>query len=372
MRGISVFVGFVAVVLCIAPATVLVGRDVQRRADVDWTPVLVAVPVAVVGFLVCRALRKAASNRYVQESIRRGRAGGSPAFAFTLVAWLLAGTAGGLTLATFLVAQTADDPSPGSYREGLADYPLPALFLFAGLAVTGAAGYYSWTFRRRYELPPLRDQGIAILVEPRRTLPPAQAVKLRTVMWLRGTLIDGMFFAGAVLPRLLSDENRPSEEELASGVFAVLGGPAIISFVLLLVLLAHWPTRRSALDALRQPSSLAAVGVVLAGFALDHAGQEVAGGIVALAGVLIGSATCLNIMDRGAQPWMGFVYLAGNYVLGYLTAPDGNTALPADAVGWVVTVLAAAYAAREARSHWRTWTTLTHPAAAPMPGRTPS
>lgn len=366
MRGISVFVGFVAVILCAAPATVFTERDVHRSADVDWTPVLVTLPVAVVGFLICRALRVAASRRYVAASIRRGRAGGSPAFALTLLAWLLAAPAGGLAFATFLVYQTSDDPTPGKYREGLAEYPLPALFLFAGLVVLGAAGYYAWTFRRRHEIPPLVAAGVAVLVEPPRRLPKAQAVKLRSLMWLRGTVIEAFFFAGVLVPRLLDGE-RPSGDELATGVFMVVGGPAIVSFALLVVMLLLWPTRRSAFEALRQPSSLAAIGIAGLGFALDYGGQALAGGIVALAGVLIGSATCLNIMDRGAQPWLGFVFLAASYVYGYLHTPDGDTVLPTGTAGWVVAVLAAAYAVREARGHWKEWTTLASPADVATP-----
>lgn len=367
MRRISWFVGLVAIVLCFAPGTVLVGRDVRRPADVDWDPVLVAVPVAVAGVLICRGLRKIASDRYVRRSIRQGRAGGSPAFAFTLVAWLLAGAAGGLTVGTWYVATNVADPNPDSYGKKLADYPLPILFLFAGLAVFGAAGYYSWKYRRRYELPVLEDNGIAVLLEPRTPATPAEAMKLRTRMWLQGTLIDGALFAGAIVPRLLSDGDPPSEEELASGVFGVLGGPAIISFVLLLMLLVQWPTRRSALEALRQPSSLAAIAIVLAGFALDHFGQQVAGGIVALVGVLIASATCLNIMERGSQPWMGLLFLAGSYVFGYLYAPDGKAALPVGTTGWVVAILAAAYAVYLAHDHWRSWTRIAHPADAATP-----
>lgn len=358
MRGISMLVGFVAIVVCFAPATVLIGRDVTRRADVDWTPVLVAVPVAVVGVLVCRALRSAATRRYLRESVQRGEAGASPAFVFTLVAWVLAGVAGGLLFGSWYVASTVEDPTPGSYGEGLADYPLPILFLFAGLAILGAAGYYSWTYRRRHELPVLQQENIAVVVQPPAALEPAAAVRLRTRMWLKGTLIDGALFAGAIVPRLLSDDDKPSEEELATGVFGVLAGPAIVSFVLLVILFLGWATRRSALDALLRPSSVAAIGIVLAGFALDHAGQEIAGGIVALAGVLIASATCLSVMERGAQPWMGLLFLTGSYVLGYLTAPDGNSALPTGATGWTAAVLAAAYTIQQARDHWRTWTTV--------------
>ncbi|MPZ81319.1 MAG: hypothetical protein GEV28_13320 [Actinophytocola sp.] len=369
MRGVSVFVGFIAIVLAGAPATVLIGQRVREPADVTWTPVLVAVPVAVAGFLACRALRAAASRRYVEASIRNGRAGTSPAFAYTLIAWLLVGVAGGLAGATFAVSRTIEGPDPGAYRSGLTGYPLPVLCLFAALAVAGAAGYYSWTFRRRHEIPVLEANGVAVLVQPVRKLPKGQAARLRTRMWLQATVVDGLFFAGAVLPRLLSDDDRPTGEEIGDGVTMVVGGPGIVSFALLVVMLVLAPTRRSAFDALRQPSSLAAIGIFAVGWPLQSAGQELAAGICAFVAVLIASATCMNIMDRGAQPWLGFVFLAGNYVYGYLTAPDGDTVLPVGVAGWVVAVLAAAYALNDARGHWRRWTTLVHPAdpAVPQP-----
>lgn len=373
MRGITVFIGFIAIVLAAGPATVLIGRDVHQSSDVDWLPVQIAAAVAVAGFLVCRALRAAASRRFVDASIRRKQSseppGWSPAFACTLAGWLLIVVAGGMAFATALVSQSADGPvEAGSYRDNLTDYPLPVLFLFATLALAAVAGHDSWTFRRRHEIPALAAAGVATLAEPPRKLPKKEAVKLRSLMWLRGTVIEGMLFAGALLPRLLPGGERPTEGELATGVFSVIGGPGIVSFVLLVLMIAQWPARAGALEALRQPSSLAAIGIVGVGFALDAGGQEVAGGIVALAGVLIASATCLNIMDRGSQPWLGLVFLVASFILGYLTAPDGGSALPTGVVGWVVTVLAAGYTIREAREHWRTWTklVLTEPAT-PQP-----
>jgi hypothetical protein len=84
----------------------------------------------------------------------------------------------------------------------------------------------------------------------------------------------------------------------------------------------------------------------------------VVGGILALAGVLLASATCLNIMDCGAQPWLGLVFLAASYILGYLTSPDGDSALPNGVAGWSVAVLAAGYALYQARDHYQDWTRL--------------
>jgi hypothetical protein len=362
MRRVSWLFGVFAMILCVAPATVLVGREVHRRADVDWTPVLAVGAAAVAGILIARTLRKAVSGRYLRTSIQRRRAGASPTFAFTLVAWVLAGTAFGYAVGTWFIATNVGKPTPDRYLQNLAGYPLPILFLFAGLAVLASAGYYSWSFRKRHEFPVLRQAGIAIVTEPG----PPQPVKV-TKMWLTGMLIDASLFAGAIVPRLLSDDDRPSGEELATGVFGVLAGPAIISFVLLVFLLVNWSTRRSAFDALRQPTSIAAIGIVLAGFALDQAGQETAGGIVALVGVLIGSATLLNIMDRGSQPWMGFLFLAGSFVYGYLTAPDGRSALPQGVTGWVVATLAAAFTIRQAWQHGRDWTKLVHPSPAATP-----
>lgn len=363
MRRASTLLGLMSLLLCVAPVAALLARDVHRRADVAWTPVQIVVPVAVVGIVVAWALRKAASARYLRNSLARGRAGASPAFAFTLVAWLLAGTAFGLAVGTWYAADNIEDPTPDRYLRFLAETPLPILFLLAGLGVLGAAGYDSWTFRRRHELPALEQAEIAIVVEP----PRQQPLRVTTKMWLKGTLIDASLYAGAIVPRLLSDDDRPDADELATGVFGVLGGPAIVSFVLLVIMFLAWPTRRSALDALRQPASLAAIGIVLAGFALDYAGQEIAGGIVAMVGVLIGSVTLLGIMDRGTQPWMGLLFLTGSYLLGYLTAPDGDYALPAGVTGWVVAVLAAGYTIYQAQGHWREWTKVVNLNQQPLP-----
>lgn len=358
MRRTSWFVGLFAIVLCMAPAATLLARDVHRPADVHWSPVWVMVAIAVAGFFVARALRKAASVRYLDRSVRHRRAGASPAFAFTLVGWLVVGPAFGFAAATALVAYALGEPDLAEDLPAVAGSSLPVQFVLAAIAVLAVAGYYSWSFRRRHELPVLKQAGIAIVVEPPRTQP----LRVTTTMWLAGTLIDGSLFAGAIVPRLLSDDDRPSSNELASGVFGVVGGPGLISFLLLMAMLVYGPGRASALDALRQRSSIAAIALVLGGGAISEVGGPytvagVAGGIILLIGLLIGSATCLNIMDRGTQPWLGLLFLAGNYVLGYLGAPDGNgTALPRDVTGWVVAVLAAAYAIHQAREHYREWT----------------
>ncbi len=361
INGLKLFAGLVAIYFCTVPATVLIGRHAERRADLDWTPVLIAVPVAAAGFLACLALRAAASRRYVETSIRRGRPGRSAAFAYTLVAWLLAGTAGGLAGGMLVVAATVDNPREGTYQDYLAGYSLPGQFVTAGVAVLGTAGYYSWRFRRRNEIAPLEKEGVVRLVQPPQRLPKAQAIKLRSLMWLRGAVIEGLFFAGVLVPRLIEGE-RPTEQELVRGVVMVVGGPAIISFVLLVAMLLLRPTQRSAFDALRQPSSLAAFGLVLVALAMGAAGEQKVSAVVLLAGFLTAAATCLNIMDRGSQPWLGFVYLASSYLFGYVSAPDGSTAMPSGTASWVVAVLAAAYTVREARSHWRAWTTLVSPA----------
>lgn len=375
MRAASAFVGFIAIVLCAAPATVLVGADVAKQSDVDWNPVAVCAVVAAVGFLVCRGLRSATSRWYVNAAIRRGSPGVSPAFACTLVAWVLVAGAGGFAFGTFVVHQTANDPDPGSYRTGLTEYPLPILFLFAGLAVLGAAGYYSWDFRRRQEIPPLQAAGVARVVTPPRVLPPAQAFRRQMLLWVGATLVDAAFWAAAVIPQWI-DGKPPNADDLATGALLVLGGPGIIAFALLLAMIAMWATRRSAFDALRRPSSLAAIAVTAAGLLIGQASQEVAvqvvAGVVALVGVVIASVTQLSIMNRGAQPWLGFVFLAGNYVYGYLTAPDGHSALPVGAIGWVIAVAAAAYTFKEARGHWRDWAGVEPPGlmeeAAQQPG----
>ena len=337
---------FVAILFAGAPATVLLGRE----DDVPWTPAVIAAVVAAAGYAVCSALRRAASRRYLERAVATGSFSGSPAFAYTLVAWLLIITAGALVMGTYFAHQPAEE---GSYRDGLADYPLPVLFLFAALMVLASAGYGAWAYRRRYEIPVLTEHGIARVPQPALRLPLREAVKLRTRFWLQGAIIDGLLFLSGLLPVLLAGDS-PAEDDLVRGVFGVVGGPGIVSFALLLAMLVL-PGRRSALDALRRPSSLAAIGLVALGFAL---GDTAVGGFLALGGVLLGSATCLNIMDRGNQPWLGFLFYAGNYVLGYLTAPNGDSALPNGVVGWLIALVAAAYAVKEARSHWQRWAVL--------------
>lgn len=362
MRGLSLFAGFAAILVTLAPGTVYIGRGVNGPEDVDWLPVLIVAPVAIAGFLILRALRTSASRRYLTAAIRSGRAGWSPAFVYTLPAWLLAGVASGITGGTLLTAQTASDQS--AYLATVADYPLSLAFLFAGVVVTGAAGYYAWAFRRRYEIPVLEAAGVAVLVQPPEKLPKAQAAKLRTRMWLKGTAIEALLYASGVVPRLLSDDDPPSGDELLEGALKIVGGPAFTSFALLLLMLLLWPTRRSALHALTRASSLAALGIVGLAFVVDPSGKQPIGAIIAFTGVLLGSVVCMNIMDRGSQPWLGFVYLGANFLFGYLSAPDGNAAWPTGFTGWLIAVVAAVYASYEVRSHWREWTKLEHPAPA--------
>jgi hypothetical protein len=332
---------FVAILLAGAPATVLIGAG-----PVSWTPALVAVGVAVVGYVVCHWLRRRASARYLVRAESTGRFSGSPVFAWTLVAWVLIAVAGAMTMGTYFAAQPAEE---GSYRDGLADYPLPVLFLFAGLMVLAGAGYSSRVFRRTHEVPWLRARGIAVERARVERLRPMESVKL----WLVGAAIDAMLFLSGLLPRLIDGE-KPTEDEWALGVLGVVGGPGIVSFGLLVVMLFAWPTRGAAFDALRQPSSLVAIGLVALGFAIGNA-AELAGVLVAFAGVLLASITCMNIQNRGSQPWLGFLYLAGNYVLGYLSAPGGGGTLPNGFVGWSIALAAAAYTIREAYKHWQDW-----------------
>lgn len=343
---------FVAILLAGAPATVLIGTG-----PVSWTPALVAVAVAVVGYAVCHWLRKRASLRYLARAESTGRFSGSPVFAWTLVAWVLIAVAGGVTIGTFVAGQPVEEDSS---RDGLADYPLPVLFLFAGLMVLAGAGYSARRFRRMHEVPWLQARGIAVERARVERLRPMEAV----VLWLKGAAIDGMLFLSGLLPRLIDGE-KPTEDEWALGVLGVVGGPGIVSFVLLVVMLFAWPTRGAAFDALRQPSSLVAVGLVVLGLVV---GDSVTGGILALAGVLVASITCMNIQNRGSQPWLGFLYLAGNFIIGYLAAPDSGAALPEGFVGWAIVLAAAAYTIFEAYRHWREWPLL-EPVPLPMDRR---
>ena len=348
--------GACALLVCLGAGNVIVGRSYFQDGAVSWTPVYVAVVIAAAAVLALRAWRKAASRRYVARSVRQGRAGMSPSFPLTLVAWVLGGIAFGWASGAVLMSVNGKSPDYRAKLRWVVDTAQPVLLVFVGLLVLAAAGYYSWRFRERHELGPLQQAGIAILVPPE---PPSPGQTIR--MWLVGTVVDALLFAGAVVPRLFSDDDRPTSDEWLQGGFTVLAGPAVVSFSLLVLLFANWSTRRSALRALLRPTSLVAIVLVLLGFAAEHAGQETLSNVLAVAGTLLGSVTCMSIMTRGAQPWMGLCYLAGNFVFGYLTAPDGTYALPVGVTGWIVAVLAAAYAAREARNHYREWTALEPP-----------
>ncbi|MCP3802628.1 hypothetical protein NLX83_25475 [Allokutzneria sp. A3M-2-11 16] len=354
----SLSIGVIATLLATAPATVLVGREVRSPADVHWQPVTVTAIVAVVGWLACLGLRAAASRRYLAKVVATRQVTWSPVFAYTLVGWLLLVGAGGFAFGTYHVASTADAPvEPGSYRDNLVKYPLPLLFLGVVLVTVGCAGYAALKYRRRNEFPVLKEYGIAREVTPPGKLPKAEAFKVRTRFWIEGVIIDGLAFASGIVPRLLDGE-RPSDDELGMGLISVIGGPGIISFALLVAMfLLGWPARSSALDAVRQPSSLTAIGLTVVGFAVGEQNQLL-GSILATAGVILASATCLNIMDRGSQPWLGFVYFAGTYLLGYFMGQSGDPALPEGISGWALALGGAVFAAREAREHWRKWATL--------------
>ncbi|MEV6904735.1 hypothetical protein [Amycolatopsis sp. NPDC051372] len=356
-RRVSGTFGFFALLFSTAVGTAVVADGALSRSRVEWTPALVLAGIAVVGAVALRVGRKVASAGYVEASRRRRRAGFSPAFPFTLAAWVLAAAGFGAVAGTAVVAGELGDAESRARLQALVDFPRPILLLFAGLVLLAAAGYYSWRFRERHELLALQAAGIAVLVEPEPPRP-IQATRL----WLVGTLVDAALFAGATVPRLLSDDDRPTWAELLTGGFGVLAGPAVVSFSILLLMMVNWSTRRSAWRALSHPASLGALALVAIGYALDAgAGLSVVGAVIGVAGILLGSITCLNIMTRGAQPWMGLLYLAGNYVYGYLTAPNGDYVLPQGVTGWIIAVLAAAYAIREAIKHYREWTAVEPP-----------
>ncbi|MCT2588237.1 hypothetical protein [Actinophytocola gossypii] len=342
-RGMAVLMGLIAVAAAFPPAVLL-----AREADGVDGPSLVALVVGPVVFLALRRLRVALSRRYVAACVARGSYNPytSPAFGVTLVAWLV------------LVAALAVVASRGDLSD-VDEADQPGLLALSVLGVLAVAAYFSWDFRRRAEIPALAEAGVVRVVEP-----PAAATRLRLRMWRDATLIEALFLAGALLPRLLPGAERPTEDDVATGVFLLVGGPAVISFVLLGCLLVLAATRRSAVEALRRPSSLLAIGLVAAGFALDAGGLVVLGWLAALGGLLLGSITCLNVMERGRQPWLGLTFLLFSYTFGYLTAPDGTVALPDGWSNWVVAVVAAGYAGYQIRDHWRKWHGL-------EPGRAP-
>ncbi len=360
-RGMSVVAGFLAAASALPLTVLLIHRwaPAPRPADTDLAAralPLIVVPLAGVAvFLVLRLVRAALSRRYVAACVARGSYNPyrSPAFGITLAAWLV-------LLAGLAVAGATAGVTEGEQVDAdLAHADRPGFLVLSVVGVALTAAYFSWDFRRRNEVPALEAAGVVRRVDPPEELPPGTAARLRLKMFLIATVIEGLFSAGAILPRLLPGAERPTSDDLMTGVFMLVGGPAVISFVLLACLVVLAPTRQSALDALRRPSSLVAIGLVVAGLAVDAAGRPTIGGIIALPGLLLGSATCLNIMERGRQPWLGLTFILFSFWLGYLAAPDGSAALPSGMVGWAVALVAAGYAAHQARGHWRTWHGLT-------------
>lgn len=353
--------GFVAVAAAIPPTMLLIHRWTPpgpATTDAELVsrnlPMVVAIASGVAAFLVLRAVRAAMSRRYVATCVARGDYNPyrSPSFGFTLVAWLVLVAAMSVTFAAATVTQN-DDPASAVTDFATADRPVFLVLSVVGVAV--AAAYFSWDFRRRNEIPPLEAAGVVRTVDPPPELPPGEATRLQLRMWGVATVVEGLFLAGALLPRLLPGADRPTGEDVLTGVFMLLGGPAVISSVLLACLLVLAPTRQSAMDAVRQPTSLLAIGLVTVGLVVDASGQRTIGGIVALVGLLLGSVTGLHIMDRGRQPWLGLTFLLFSFCVGYLAAPDGSMALPNGWSNWVVAVVAAGYVAHQARGHWRKW-----------------
>lgn len=138
--------------------------------------------------------------------------------------------------------------------------------------------------------------------------------------------------------------------EWLAGVVIV---PAIVAGTFLLVLFAFAPLRWMTRAALRKPLtriSLAAIAIALVG---DAAGlPALVTGVLILGGGLVGSVTGLYTQDVGAQPWLGFLFMAFSFAFG-LTNDAGEVAAPSTWIGWSIATATAAYGLREAVKLWR-------------------
>ncbi|ACU37037.1 hypothetical protein [Actinosynnema mirum] len=313
---------------------------------------LVGVVGCGVGAAVVFGVRGWAVRRFVVAAVasRRYRRRVSPALPLTVAGVLLVTLAAGWGFALLSLVE------PGG--EQLGDGSGGSLLL-ALLGVVCAGLHFSWRFRRRVEVPPLVAAGLARVAEPPEVPRGARAFSWRLREFTSGVVIEGTFFLVPLAGAALSGEVG-FDERTQQGLFMVFAGPGLVSGMLLLLMMVPAHLRWIAVDALRQPSSLLALALVGGAFAVDwahgHGGVpaplHTAAQVAVLVGVLLASATCMGIMERGPQPWLGLYYLGFSYLLGYLTAPGGTISQPEGVAGWVAAIGALGYCLREGREHW--------------------
>ena len=303
------------------------------------------------GLAAALILRKYATRRFVTRAISSGcyQPRSSPVPGCTFLALAL-GTVctGAVILLAHLYGEDDGSPVPEASE--------PGHLVLALICLIGSTMFFSWRYRTKAEVAPLTTAGLAVTMPPPSRPRGARAFSWSLKEFLQGVIVEALFFGFSWLQSLIDSEPL-SYGEVVFGIFTIIGGPGIISAVLLLCFLVPAATRWIALDALRQPSSLLAIGLVAGAFlvnSLDNVPNAVivVATIAAVAGILLASVTCLHIMDSGHQPWLGFFYLGLSYLMGYLAAPDGSFAYPDGLGGWIAAIAALVYCLREARKHW--------------------
>ncbi|WP_157767691.1 hypothetical protein [Actinosynnema pretiosum] len=320
--------------------------------DGGGTWLLACAACCGIGACAVFLLRGKAVRRFVATAVATGRypRRRSPALPLTLVGVLLVVLAVGWVFALGSLVE----PMTQRWGDGGAGSLLLAL-----LAVLVVGLHFSWRFRSRAEVPPLVAAGLAQPAPPPEIPRGARAFSWRAREFTQGVVIEGVFFVVPLLGAVLSGE-FDFDEQTQQGLFMVFAGPGLISGVLLLLMVVPAPLRWVAVDALRQPSSLIALALVGGAFAVDWANERggvpaplhTAAQVAVLVGVLLASATCMGIMERGPQPWLGLHYLGFSYLVGYLTTPGGTISQPEGVSGWVAALGALAYCLREGREHW--------------------
>lgn len=359
------------------------GPEEARALLAERSDAGVVLLLAMAGWLALGLLRRRATDAHVARALRRGAVtpSRSPVFPYTLgicALWLLAASVALAWLALFVAAD--DDLST---VRGLLEHDHAGLAALALAAVPVAALVFAWRYRGRRELPHLERAGLIRVGEPPpATRQDARRLRLRVYVW--GVVVEALFFAFALLGTVLPGGERPTADEVGFQGLLVVAGPGFISMTLLFVLLllpgTHWVARA----CLRRPAAFWAVVMILVGFLANPYGPHLLAAVggegveryetaiavvsvgLALGGLVMASFTSLYVMDLAAQPWLGLLYLAFAYFLGYFTSTDAEAALPSSPAAWIGAVVALGYVLHEGRGHWRQHAGV-RPAAAPAP-----
>jgi hypothetical protein len=308
-----------------------------------------ALAIGAVCFGVLMLTRRRRTRRLVDEAIRAGRwEPTSPALLITTAAWaaLLA------AVAFAGVPQFVAAREVGELAERFGRQPVWMLLVVPGLALATAMS--TFVHRRREEIAPLKAAGLVELPAPE---PPDVGVTgfvggLRAFVW--AAVLGSVLALGDLVDASLGDEEIDLADHAGAWMASVVIVPAVVAGVFLVTLALTTPTRWMVRAALRQPVTIASLGLIAGSLVLAAIESVPAALPIAmiLVGGLLGAVTSLYTQDLGPQPWLGILFLIFTYSFD-LTNDAGDVSLPTSVVGWVAALGAAAYAIREGAAHWR-------------------